>query len=356
MARDQPKPEASRGVWRRLLLVSLPLCTLGAAGLVYGALVLKQASDVVYTLLRDICSVFVAVALIHAVYEVAVGSIISAQVSGLRQTVGSLQRTVDVAAGAVDAGLAAVFATRREAIERIRERMGDVKNGETVRLLGISLGDYLCPHGALHQDFLRLLKISGVEIRALILDRTSDAALMRACREEPHMFICKKTRQEIEDAFKCTKCSNELKTATDFAKHLADTLYFAAQSADAKGAGEGAPTSAKCRGHECLSIPEETISASFSFKTYDYEPLCFLAIFEDELYLETYHLAGRGGEAPVFRIVRRGSDQTTTRLFKIYEDHFDVIWDAPRHPLGRGEPEARSDNARQYTEANQPSS
>jgi hypothetical protein len=45
------------------------------------------------------------------------------------------------------------------------------------------------------------------------------------------------------------------------------------------------------------------------------------------MYLESYHYAGRGGEAPILKIAKAGAvPGGSSRLFDIYSNHFDILW------------------------------
>jgi hypothetical protein len=105
-----------------------------------------------------------------------------------------------------------------------------------------------------------------------------------------------------------------LKTATDFAQDLADRCYERDEVLAGKGTiTEDAPN-------------EPKVLAEFSYGVYSTTPLCYLVVFEDCMFLESYHNAGRGGESPVLKIARNSGDSPeTTSLFRIYESHFKVM-------------------------------
>jgi hypothetical protein len=175
------------------------------------------------------------------------------------------------------------------------EEMERMRTGSTLRLVGISLGAFLCPHGALHGQFRKLLTRSDVTIEALILDTESQTAVDRARLEEPRAFSNSK-RGDDRVAYATTRCHNELKTATDFAQDLADRCYYRDLDRNESTIDEDAPN-------------EPEVKARFWYGVYSTPPLCYLVIFEDYMFLESYHYAGRGGEAPVLKIGRHSGEE-----------------------------------------------
>ena len=102
-----------------------------------------------------------------------------------------------------------------------------------ISILGISLGDFLCPHGSLQPTFRELLKLKCFNIRVAILADGSNAAIYRAILEEygKFEFLIKDNKdnkdyasiekdQSIRDVYDTTKCHDELKTATDYLHDL----------------------------------------------------------------------------------------------------------------------------------------
>jgi hypothetical protein len=155
-----------------------------------------------------------------------------------------------------------------------------------------------------------------VEVQALILDDGCQAAIERARLEEPHWFV--KTGDHDKDHYQRTRCHNELKTATDYASDLSKRSYFYPKNK--KDNPQQSPESSP------YAPAEPPVRANFSYKTFKVAPLCYLVIFEDYMFLESYHNAGRGGESPVLKIARQsGEGASTTSLYKIYEDHYKVM-------------------------------
>jgi len=265
--------------------------------------------------LREAGAVLMVVAVVHAIYEIVIHKVLHDDIIRLGVTVEALQRTVSIVGGAVESGLAAVYASRDEVNRAMAEEISKMGPGTTLKMLGISLGAFLCPHGALHSAFRKLLIRDDVTIDALILDIESAAAVDRARLEEPRSFAAGlRAGEDQRTAFKSTRCHNELKTATDFAQDLADRCYYR----DVVNiASESAPYDAPS---------EPAVNAKFVYRVYAAAPLCYLVIFQDYMFLENYHDAGRGGEAPVLKIGRfSGESGDTTSLFRIYENHFEVV-------------------------------
>jgi hypothetical protein len=228
------------------------------------------------------------------------------EVPRLEDGIEKLQRTVEIARGAVESGITAVYSNRLEALTQIRDALQQAAAGDhphwsvapgkldgnqttVVDLVGISLGDFLCPHGFLYGIIRDIVAdpVSRVRLRVLIVDHSSEVALERAKREEPQHF------KPGGGGYEKTKCHDELKTAT----HVAEG-YLA------------------------------RFSERFEYKTYAVAPLCFVVVIGETMFMESYHYAGRGGEAPMLKIAlhpSRGSS-SLSRLFQIYVRHFDALW------------------------------
>jgi hypothetical protein len=270
-------------------------------------------------LAKEAGAVLMVVAVIHLIYELYIHRILHGDIRRLGVTVQTLQRTVSIVGGAIESGLAAVYSSREESNKAMMEQMDRMRPGSKLRILGISCGAFLCPHGALHGAFRKALEIKGATVEALILDIGSDAAVDRARIEEPHIFGKAADRDKMRESYTVTRCHNELKTATDFAQDLADRCYIR----DSKPLVESEA--------QRMAPTEPPVLASFSYKVYSTAPICYLVIFEDSMFLETYHNAGRGGEAPMLKIARHSGDSPEhTSLFKIYEKHFEKMRELSR--------------------------
>jgi len=280
--------------------------------------------NILIYLLKDFGGVLLAIGLITIGYEITVNRKLYSNIDRLKFTIKDLQDTVSIASGAIDSGLSAVYTTREESKNAIREFLEQLISDENktdgdieIKLLGISLGDYLCPHGGLHSIFRELVQLKNIKISLLILEDRSNSALTRALREEPHKFPKDKNFSnlskdpEIIKAYDTTRCHDELKTATDFLKDL----LFRKKAQEANLKLTFAPSDSK------------PILANLYCATYDYSPMAFILILDEIMFIENYHLAGRGGEAPMLRIskFREGKRDKRTRLFGIYEEHYEVI-------------------------------
>jgi hypothetical protein len=301
---------------RRLFSVWLvsPIFIVGILFLALGMFLRARFGDEWFVLLtREAGAVLMVVAVIHAFYEIVIHRVLHGDIVRLGIAVEDLQRTVSIVGGAVESGLAAVYSSRDDVNKALKDEMDRMSAGSTLRMLGISLGAFLCPHGALHGAFRELLERDDISVEALILDTESSAAIDRARREEPRAFA-RLNEGQHRTAYSSTRCHNELKTATDFAQYLSDLCYYR----DLTKSGNAPDTD---------DAPNEPpVKAGFAYRVYSDAPLCYLVIFEDYMFLESYHNAGRGGEAPVLKIGRlSGESRETTSLFRIYENHFKVM-------------------------------
>ena len=296
------------------LVLVIPILVVGMGFLALGVWLKTEYGEHWYVLfIREAGAVLMVVGVLHLIYELVIHKVLHKDIISLGKTVVKLQRTVSIVGGAIESGLAAVYSSRDEVNKAILEEMEQMKPKETLKILGISLGAFLCPHGALHGAFRKLLERKDITIEALILDADSIAAIERAEMEEPRFFARAQT-QEKRIAYQTTRCHNELKTATDFAQDLADRCYYRdALDGKVEDNFEDAPN-------------EPPVNAKFEYRVYSSAPLCYLVIFQDYMFLESYHNAGRGGEAPVLKIGRlSGESHHATSLFRIYENHFKVM-------------------------------
>ncbi|MBN1805357.1 MAG: hypothetical protein JW837_08915 [Sedimentisphaerales bacterium] len=247
---------------------------------------------------------------------------IKTQVETLDMSITTLQNTVMIASGAVESGLTAVYAERKICLEEIGENLTQIINNAKsakesaseveVKMLGISLGDFLCPHGILQPIFRELLKVNKCTIEIVILKDYSTSAYRRALREEEGKF----NKTDIEKfnakplnptgsfakSYKATKCHDELKTATDYLKDLLNRKTIDKDSPNR----------------------DVEIGAKLEVFVYNYDPMTFLFMIENVMFVENYHLAGRGGEAPILSVakLKRQSESDTSRLYEIYSGHF----------------------------------
>lgn len=227
---------------------------------------------------------------------------VTKEVKRLDESIEVLQRTVAITSGAIESGLSAVYSDRQQAISDIDELLKKAKRGDHLMLSGISLGDFLCPHGRLYGRVASALT-AGVNISALLLDMGSEAAKTRAQREESGSDTPMFDTGPWLDWYHETRCFDELKTASDLARSY--LVRF-----DGKKLND-----------------EKEVVGRFEARTYTLSPLCFLAIYDKTMFLESYHYAGRGGEAPIMKVAQmtKGSEDSS-RLFAIYVNHFNILW------------------------------
>jgi len=277
-------------------------------------------------ILTTLGSILIGTALIEGAFHVRFHRQIENQVTQLSNNISTLQNTVMIAKGAVDAGLMAVYATREECLKEIKNKMEtalhNVKNGMKkdkkikISILGISLGDFLCPHGLLQPTFRELLKSDCFEIRVAILDEKCGAAISRAIHEELGKFkavarntdnyAAIETNAEIYAVYENTKCHDELKTATDYLKDLVSR-----QQIDRDEPAQ-----------------DNHMVASLEAYAYTEHPMAFIFVMDDDMFIESYHLAGRGGEAPILQVSKykkQTHQSEESKLYKIYMGHFESI-------------------------------
>jgi hypothetical protein len=139
------------------------------------------------------------------------------QVSRLDKSIDQLQRTVAITSGAIESGLSAVYSDRDEALTQVGRSLSRARRDQELRIIGISLGDFLCPHGRLYGRVVDALE-AGVNIKALLLDVTSEAAMTRAQREESGDAAPPYASPEWITWYHSTRCYDELKTASDVAR------------------------------------------------------------------------------------------------------------------------------------------
>ncbi|HXH89945.1 MAG TPA: hypothetical protein VNN25_00075 [Thermoanaerobaculia bacterium] len=226
---------------------------------------------------------------------------VTRDVKRLDESIEVLQRTVAITSGAIESGLSAVYSDRQKAIDDIDGLLKEAKRGDHLMIAGISLGDFLCPHGRLYGRTSDALT-AGINISALLLDMGSEAAKTRAQREEIGPETPKFGTPLWLEWYYETSCFDELKTASDLARSY--LVRFDGQKRNAKNEQVG----------------------RFEARIYTLTPLCFLAIYGKTMFLESYHYAGRGGESPIMKIAQttKGS-QDNSRLFSIYMKHFNIL-------------------------------
>ncbi len=284
-----------------------------------------MVSSSIGALLRGLAALVLGAALIDGILTVRFQINMENQIGVLNGSIKRLQDTVAIASGAVESGLTAVYSERRECLEEINTKLhqliddskavGDKAPKIEIRMLGISLGDFLCPHGLLQPTFRELLKLSNFVLEIIILKDRCNAAYRRALREEEGKFSSEeqKTIEKLfdasvkipKDSYEKTKCHDELKTATDY---LHDLIIRKTLDRDQPN-------------------KDNVVKATLKVYEYDSDPMTFLFIVDDDMFIENYHLAGRGGEAPILRVtkLKRQSISERSRLYEIYSGHFEAM-------------------------------
>jgi len=277
-------------------------------------------------LLSTIGSLLFGSGLIEGLFRIKFQKQVQKQVDLLKNNITTLQDTVAIASGAVESGLTAVYSTRKECLEKIESILirqlayvehNRIESAVKIKLLGISLGDFLCPHGSLQTTFREILKHKEFEISILILNDGCNSSINRAIREERNKFkdvvddkdeiITLKDRPEVVNVYKKTKCHDELKTATDYISDLAERHVIDRDE----------------------PAHDASVHAKLDVRSYLVNPMVFMFVINDDMFIENYHLAGRGGEAPILRVARYRNHSTKeeSRLFKIFMGHFETVRD-----------------------------
>lgn len=311
-----PEKQGETKHHQRVLLVGAATALFIGGVIMFIGFVIAQGAGALSHLLIEIGKVIVVTSIVGLIFEWIMHErfvdrvkeqvqSIEQQVRRLDDSVDTLRKTVDITTGAIESGLSAVYGERRKAVEEVGELLADAGPGKELLLLGISLGDFLCPHGHLYQATAHALN-RGIRVKALIVDLESEAARTRAQWEESTSDTPQFGSAEWTTWYHSTRCYNELKTATDAARNLAR------QFAGTVGTSGGT-------------------TGTFEYQKYELSPLCFLAVYENTMFLESYHYAGRGGESPILRIAKSTSSTADgNHLFNIYARHFNVLWSLPR--------------------------
>lgn len=301
-------PSVAKQTWRRFALVFKATGIAGVIGFLLIALGHAFRSEAPFwsEIIVEGGKVVVVTSVIGLLFEFLMHEHfverVRAQVGSVEASIEHLQRTVAITSGAIESGLSAVYSEREQAIDEIGTLLSQANNGDELRIVGISLGDFLCPHGRLYRRLVDALG-AGMNVKALLLDMDAEAAHTRAQREEGSDGRAPVFRSaDWEGWYHATRCYDELKTASDVAR-----TYVAKYTGSANGC--------------------------FESRLYRLSPLCFVAIVGTTMFLESYHYAGRGGEAPILKIsagtTRSGK---RSRLFEIYTRHFDVLWNLSDTP------------------------
>ncbi|MFZ2412575.1 MAG: hypothetical protein WAW23_13465 [Candidatus Methanoperedens sp.] len=213
---------------------------------------------------------------------------ISEEVNLFGEKIEDIEETVVFAKKAIESGLVTVHATRESALNRLKEKINQTNDETTIKLCGISLGDFLLERGKLHKLFVECLdKKNNFKFEVIILDADSEAAKERARREEPDTYC--------DEGYEATGAYNELIAARKKAE----------------------------------SLQKRYNKDKLELKTSNVYALCFLATIKDTMFMEPYNYARRGSEAPVLEIKRSDEEHAEHDLFKIYVGHFESLWKKP---------------------------
>ena len=192
-------------------------------------------------------------------------------------------------------GLVKVHSSRAIALNRLNDKMKELKNDPEVNLYlcGITLKNFF--NSSESQTFKTfkewLNETKNLKAHVIILDKDSEAAKERAIRENPETcFIRDDNTTELDQSIMLF--NDLIQTEKNANKFL--EIY---------------PNK--------ISIKETAVC-----------PVCFLAVVNDLMIMEPYNYAVRGGFVPVFEIKRTSNSED---LFHTYMRHFSSLWIKPCH-------------------------
>ena len=193
---------------------------------------------------------------------------------------------IGVLSGAKMAGLVNIFPTRYDKIqgESVVDTIQKDMQAEnsSIRLMGISLGDYFLDRGVLHRNFIDLLTKrvnTSLKTRALLVHPKCAALKERARWEAGQEYY-------MEPAFYDSTTFIETEGAARIARRLCDKF-----------------------------------PAILSVRLYSQAPTAFVLLTSRFAFVEHYHYAARGSNVPVLQV------QAGVPLYQFYESHFERIWE-----------------------------
>lgn len=178
-----------------------------------------------------------------------------------------------------------IFPDRESAIKEMKTLIPSTRR--EINILGISHTDFI--YDAEFRRNINSFVRSNIKIRALFLDKESEAARERARREEGKEDV--KETQLYSDLVSCERFYGELKKRLD----------------------------------------EQKSTLQLEYNCYSTQPSLFIVIIDDVMFYETYHLGVEkeeeapfayclGKRVPVLQVDRRA------RSFNIMKSHFEYLW------------------------------
>jgi len=206
-------------------------------------------------------------------------------------------------------GIESIFVSRKRDARDLRDAIADaVSKSSSVSLLGIAFRTFSDPSGEAREQISEKMNSPSTRLRVLLLDPESAAAQRRATIELGNATI---------DDIKYTLHNNLVATAVERLRQLRRGEPGTAD--DDQTLSQLAPDPAWWRNNVKMEV-----------KTYAIEPVVFLMVFDDTMFVEQYH-RGRPDElVPVGSCIgkympviqyRRGSTG-----FRFLECHFEVLW------------------------------
>jgi hypothetical protein len=199
-------------------------------------------------------------------------------------------------------GLQRFYSDKNTARQRLEQKLKNLRKGDLIRMLGFTLRRYVHPSlpgkppNAMGQSFCDVVSSKGVKAQLLILSRNCPAAKERMAIESPDI----PTRESV--FFKDNK---------DVVDHFKESRLYDPQKREAN---------------------------SVQIKYYQ-TPYVGMIVFEDELFVEIYHLGDDGDDAE--SLVGTNKKTICGRVpilviekdkpfYKLFKSHFERVWEGAK--------------------------
>ena len=252
----------------------------------------------------------------------------------------------EILSGAIDRGVDKIYARREVGLD---EMMADLQRSKHIRMLGISLREFLVSSGHHYKDMERLLdeikESKDRMIKILLINPYSEQATIRAERESNQEFSAH-NRYEDSGLY-----SDVWQSIRYLSVRIQEERISRILEKESPGIRDGAAI--RARQEELLKKGEEDLSKlagpdnetaertypRIRAKVYNSAPACFLVITDSHTYIEQYHYGVRksglvGGNFPLLRFPALIPDldgdvgaNSTTSVPAQLKGHFDYIWD-----------------------------
>ncbi|MCD4774239.1 MAG: hypothetical protein K8R41_12750 [Bacteroidales bacterium] len=205
-------------------------------------------------------------------------------------------------------GIESIFISRKRDANDLREAIAEaMPKSNTVSLLGIAFRTFSDPSAESREDIIRKINSPSTYLRVLLLDPESDAAIRRAKIEFGNATI---------DNIKYTLDNNLVAIATERLRQV----QVQSKSED--------------------NVPQDSITENnfviwreklnMEVRTYKFEPVVFLMIFDNTMFSEQYH-RGRPDEfVPIGSCIGKYMPVVQYRQgctgYQFLEQHFETLW------------------------------